>query len=199
MVLSAGLVAYLVLLPLMHGGLFYNFYVRRSLPGPVQRVLDAYTNFFGIIIWRVFSVDVVNFFVLIHHEPRGGGERVLVSHYGWTGGLRYGFVCESIAVTSVFTTLKYYPSNDGLFQERLLRYARTVPCGPGDLLVFQYVAIVKRDRAFEFVPVAEYVVDTAAGSVRERTLSAVMSNRDAHAASPVHEGARPGSYAPRPG
>jgi hypothetical protein len=194
--LTVGLLGYLVLLPLAHAGLFYNFCARKRLPGWWQRALDAYTNFFGIIIWRVFSVDVVNFLVLIHHQPRMGEGRTIVSRYGWGGGLRYGHVCESIAVTSVFTTLKYYPSNTALFRERLLRYARTVPCPSGSVLVFEYVSIVKSARAFDHVPVAEFVVDVVAGTVTERVLNAAVSVRAAHAVSPVHEGLRPGTYAP---
>src|SRR5215831_9811723 len=173
--LVALLWAYLALLPLAHGGLFYNFYLRRSLPPPLQRALELYTNFFGIIIWRVFSVDVVNFFILIHREPRSGGARTLVSRHGWTGGLRYGHVCESITVTSLFTTLKYYPSNDAVFRERLLRYARTVPCAPNERLVFEYLSIGKTALGFEFTPVAEYTVDFADGTVQERILSTAVS------------------------
>lgn len=187
---------YLILLPLAHAGLFYNFYARGTLPGPLQRLLDAYTNFFGIIIWRVFSVDVVNFFVRICSEALPGGPRTVISRYGWGGGLRFGHVCESVAVTSLFTTLKYYPSNATLFRERLLRYARTVPCPAGSALVFEYVSIRKAGRRFDTVTVAEYVVDLRAGSVEERILDGTVSVRAAHAVSPVHEGLRPGTYAP---
>lgn len=194
--LTVGLLGYLVLLPLAHAGLFYNFCARKRLPGWWQRALDAYTNFFGIIIWRVFSVDVVNFLVLIHHQPRTGGQRTLISRYGWRGGLRYGHVGESIAVTSVFTTLKYYPTNTALFRERLLRYARTLPCPPGSWLVFEYVSIGKAERRFENISVAEFVVEVTAGTVTERVLNAGVSMRAAHAVSPVHEGLRPGTYAP---
>jgi hypothetical protein len=195
-VLAACLWAYLGLLPLVHAGLFYNFYGRRSLPGILQGALETYSNFFGIIIWRVFSVDVVNFFVRIHEQPRDGGDRILVSHYGLRGGLRYSHVGESIAVTSVFTTLKYYPSNGALFRERLLRYARTVPCPDGCVLTFEYVSIRKGLRRFEFVPVAEFVVDACTGSIEERILDPSVLVRAAHAVSPVHEGTRPGTYAP---
>jgi hypothetical protein len=195
-VLAGFLLGYLTLLPLAHGGLFYNFYLRRSLPWPFQPLLDRYTNFFGIIIWRVFSVDVVNFFIRIYEEPLPGGARILRSRYGWRGGLRYSHVCESIAVTSLFTTLKYYPSNDELFRERLLRYARTVRCVPPARLVFEYVSIQKAPARFEMLPVAEYVVDPVAGTVTERRLSDAVSVRSAHAVSPVFEGTRPGSYAP---
>lgn len=60
--------AYLVLLPLAHAGLFYNFLSRRSLPKLLQMPLVAYTNALGIIIWRVFSADHTRFFVRIYSE-----------------------------------------------------------------------------------------------------------------------------------
>ena len=195
-VLSIGLWGYLILLPLAHAGLFYNFYARGTLPRPLQRALELYTNFFGIIIWRVFSVDVVNFFIRIHSEPAHGGPRSLISRYGWRGGLRYAHVCESVTVTSLFTTLKYYPSNAALFRDRLLRYARTVPCPDSHVLIFEYVSMRKAERRFESVAVAEYIVDTRAGSVEERILDRTVSVRAAHAVSPVHEGVRPGTYVP---
>jgi hypothetical protein len=44
--------------------------------------------------------------------------------------------------------------------------------------------------------VAEYRVDVEHASVAERQLDASFSPRAAHADSPVHEGAVPGSYAP---
>jgi hypothetical protein len=194
--LAIGLWGYLLLLPFAHAGLFYNFYARRTLPRPLQHALDTYTNFFGIIIWRVFSVDVLNFFIRIYEQPSGGGPRTLISRYGWGGGLRYGHVCESIAVTSLFTTLKYHASNAGLFRERLLRYAHTVPCPATSTLVFEYVSLRKEERRFEFASVAEYTVDPSAGSVEERVLDRTVSVHAPHAASPVHEGLRPGTYAP---
>ena len=66
--LAACLWGYLALLPLAHAGLFYNFYGRKSLPAVLQRALEAYTNFFGIIIWRVFSPDHTNFCVMVYRE-----------------------------------------------------------------------------------------------------------------------------------
>lgn len=194
--LAAFLWAYVALLPLAHGGLWVNFYGRRSLWRPLQRVLERYTNFFGMIVWRVFSADLIDFFIQIYREPRAGGPRTLVSRYGWKGGLRYNHVAESIAVSTVFTTLRYYPSGSGAFQERLLRYARTVPCGPQERLLFEYVRIVKERDRFAFVPVREYAVDVAAGTVEEKVLDESFSVKKPHEASPAFEGARPGSYVP---
>lgn len=195
---AAALLAYLVLLPLVHGALFYNLYARRPLPGRLQGALERYTNVFGIIIWRVFSSDLVNFYIRIFSEHRPRGTRVLLSRYGIGGGPRFGHVAESIAVTSVFSTLKYYATNLTLFEQRLLRYARTLPAGPDDVLVFEYVSLRKAPARFEPVVVAEYEVDPRSGSVTHRVLSSEVSVHAAHRGSLVFEGATPGSYAPLP-
>jgi hypothetical protein len=192
--LRLALWAYLVLLPVAHAGLYFNFYARRSFPAPFQRLLERYTNLFGMIIWRVFSVDLVNFFIRVHAERRDGSGRRLVGRLGaWP---RFNHVGEMICLTSLFTTLKYYPSNDALFRERLLRYARTVPHGDDEVATFEYVSVRKRATHFEWVTVAEYGVDVKAGVIDERLVDQSFSPRDAHTVSPVHEGVVPGSYAP---
>jgi hypothetical protein len=192
--LAAALWGYLLLLPLAHGGLFYNFYARRTLPGPLQPLLERYTNLFGIIIWRVFSVDLVNFFIQVHLEPRGGGARTAVARLGsWP---RFNHVGEMICLTSLFTTLKYYPGNDALFRERLLRYARTIPHPPDAVLIFEYCRVLKRPDRFEWAAAAEYRVDVEAATIAEHLHDREFSVRAAHAVSPVHEGGAPGSYAP---
>jgi hypothetical protein len=192
--LAVAMWAYLIALPLAHAGLYYNFYARRSLVAPVQRLLERYTNFFGIIIWRVFSVDLVNFFVRVSREPKNGGARMIVGPIGsWP---RFNHVGEMICITSLFTTLKYYPGNDAIFTDRLLRYARTLPRSADEAIVFEYVRVVKRDTGFDWVPAGEYRVDIEDGVVQEHLVDKAFSPRAAHAASPVHEGAVPGSYAP---
>lgn len=190
---------YLVLLPLAHAGLFYNFYKRSRLPAVFQRALETYTNLFGIIIWRVFSADHTNFFLRVYERPRASidKERTIVSRIGIrNGSLRYNHVAESIVLTTLFTTLKYYPSNNQLFHNRLLRYARTVKHAPDSILDFDYVSIKKTDDRFEFVTVATYTVDAAAGTIEETMCDPTFSVRATLSGSPVHEGAKPGSYVP---
>jgi hypothetical protein len=187
---------YLALLPLVRAGMFYNQLKHRSLPAPWQRLLDLYANTFGLILWRVFTADVVNFFVRIWEAPAGGGGRRLVTDYRMTGPWRFSQVAECIALTSVFTTLKYYPSNRALFVERLLRYARTIPRATGAGLVFEWVSVTARPDRFEFVPATEFVVDLDAGSVVDRVLSEETNAWAIPSVSPVREGVRPGSYAP---
>ncbi len=195
--------AYLILLPLAHAGLFYNFYKGKSLLGFMQRALEVYTNLFGLIIWRVFSADHTNFFLRVYERPRASSsvnERAVISRMGLrNGSLRYNHVAESIVLTTLFTTLKYYPSNNQLFQERLLRYARTVRHSPDSVLDFDYVTIKKANGRFEFVTVATYTVDVAEATISESLFDQSFSVRATLSGSPVREGVRPGSYVPLKG
>jgi hypothetical protein len=191
-VLTIAIWAYLILLPLADAGLYYNFYARRTLPAPLQQMLERYTNSFGIILWRVFSVDLINFFIRMYRVR--DAQRIPIRPLGtWP---RFNHVGEMICLTSLFTTLKYYPSNDRLFQERLFRYARTLPHEPGERIVFEYVSVMKRADRCDWVPVGEFEVDIELNQLTERWFDRSISPRAAHATSPVHEGAVPGSYRP---
>jgi hypothetical protein len=186
---------YLALLPLAHVGLGVNLYRRRALPGRLQRALELWTGTFGIVVWRVFTADVVDFFVLIYSFD-DDDNRTLLSRWGWRHGLRYAHVGEAIAVTSVFTTLRYFPGRPQLFDERLLRYARTLPDAETSRFIFEIVGVIKEVDRFEYVPLSEFVVVPRTGAVSETLLSDRGSIHAPHGASPVHEGTRPGSYSP---
>jgi hypothetical protein len=188
--------SYIALLPVVRAAMFYNQLRHRSLPAPLQRMLDGYANFFGLILWRVFTADVVNFFVRVWEESGPKAARRLISVYRKTGPSRFAQVAECIALTSVFTTLKYYPSNRELFVGRLLRYARTIPCESSSRLIFEWVNVNAMPERFTFVPIAEYAVDVSTGIVTDSVLSDAVSVHGVPSVSPVHEGVTPGSYAP---
>jgi hypothetical protein len=200
MTLAAALLGYVLLLPFAKGGQYYNFLARKTLPGLLQPALERYTNLFGIIIWRVFSVDVVNFFARISFVSPTGARTVYArpGAFDWSSRFRYLHVGEFICLASLFTTLKYYATNVELFRQRLVRYSRTLPCPTDRVVVFDYVSIGKHGDRFGFTPVARYTVDPRAGTVREETLDASVSVRSASPVSPVHEGQVPGSYRPAP-
>ncbi len=198
MALAAGLYAYAALLPLAKAGQYYNFLARRPLARALQAALERYTNFFGIIIWRVFSVDVTNFFADIVVRDAEGRERVFAhpKRLEWSTRFRYWHVGEFICLASLFTTLKYYAGNRDLFVERVVRYARTIPCPPGGRILFRYISVRKDGAKFSYVPVAEFTVDPRAGTIEEKSLDPSFSVRAPSPVSPVHEGLKPGSYAP---
>jgi len=195
--LSAVLWAYVVLLPFARFGQSYNMFVKKALPGALQAVLDFYTNVFGLVLWRVFSADHTNFVIRIYALDTAG-RRSLVSNWEQYRRFfaRFNQVGEAIVVTTLFTALKYYPSNNALFVDRLLRYSRTLPRRGGDRFVFEHVTVAKAADRFELRPAAEFTVDVAAKTVDEVTLDPTRSVRAGVAGSPLHEGARPGSYVP---
>jgi uncharacterized membrane protein YphA (DoxX/SURF4 family) len=195
--LMVALGAYVVVLPFVHAGLFYNLYCRQPLPQPFQRALEGISNFFGIIVWRVFSADLVDFFVRIERETNGVREAVTCWDQG--GARRFRHVAEAITLTTLFTTLRYYPGNDRILHERLLRYARTIPCPPDGRILFELVSIGKESGRFEFQTTAQWIVDPAAATVAGRKLRADVETADPHRASRIHPAARPGTYAPARG
>jgi hypothetical protein len=191
--LSWATFVYVALLPLAKGGLYANFYGRKRLPWPLQWALERYTNLFGIIIWRVFTVEVSV------KDPVTGEQRVYArpGKLDWTSRFRYLHVGEFICTASIFTTLKYHASNRALFEEKLLRYARTIPCPEGWVVHFDYVAIKKPAAGpFDFHPVAWFEVDPRSGKIEQKSLDPSFSLQAASETSPVHEGAHPGTYAP---
>jgi hypothetical protein len=71
-----------------------------------------------------------------------------------------------------------------------------LPRRGGDRFVFEHVTVAKAADRFELRPAAEFTVDVAAKTVDEVTLDPTRSVRAGVAGSPLHEGARPGSYVP---
>lgn len=197
--LAGFFLVYILMLPFAKLGQWYNFLARKRLPGPMQTLLERWTNAFGIIIWRVFSVDVVNFFVRVFVSDPATGEEQEYTRLGkldWKTRWRYVHVGEFVCFASIFTTLKYHPSQSDLFTRKLVRYARTVDCPPGGRIRFAYYSILPAEGEFLHVHRADYVVEPTSGSVEERIYDDDFDPRAAHQVSPVHEGAKPGSYAP---
>ncbi len=186
------LTTYLVLLPLAKMGQWYNFLKGKSLPGKWQSYLERWCNAFGIIIWRVFSVDVIDFFVKVYLTDEEG-EEFEYTCFGKVNGPtrgRYIQVAESIALVSIFTTLKYHPADSEFFREKLLRYARTLPHG-GRGVRFAYVGLDHRKNQFEFTPMADFLVEPVAGTITRRG-----ETRQVCEESPVRASTQPGSYLP---
>lgn len=204
-VLGGLTIAYIVVLPFVKGMQYANLFAKVELPRPLQRALTWYANKVPIIMWRVFTPDVTNFFIRIYRIDRTTGEREPMVHEDTTysyrdlrhlrRSLRFLHVTESIALTTVFTTLKYFRSQRSLFEERLLAYAGTL--GEDGLLEFEYVAILKGENAFEFVPVTRFTVDLPTRAVHEERLVADFDYEAPAKFSHIKETAGFGNYAPR--
>lgn len=201
LLLAAFLLTYVVLLPFMKLGTYYNFYGKKRLPQSWQAFQDRWTNLWGIIIWRVFTIDNTNFYVNAFIEDRMTGERTLYSkpeEYSLSKGIRYCHVCEFVCFVSIFTTLKYFPSNSPLFTKKLMRYARSIPHDVrSQVLVFQWVDIKKDQGAYCDVASKEYAVDLQTEEMTVTDLADGSSQTDSLRFSELVEGSVVGSYAPK--
>lgn len=155
---------YLILRPVVLVGLYYNYFSKKSLPRLFQVALEKYSNFFGIILWRVFTVEVVNFFVEINRINRENAEvsaeeKVKISHYWDPLNFRFNQVIESITIATIFTALKYYPNSPEIFQNRLKRYVRTFGLNKGEILEFKVFKIEKMGDSFNYSLSSRYEVD----------------------------------------
>lgn len=179
-------------------GMYVNFYGRRRLPLELQALLDWFTRTFGLMIWRVFTIDVTNFYCTIGKRDKVSGALrpyMRLRAFDRSTGFRYMHVGEFICLASIFTTLKYFPDDPALFERRLLRYARTVPTAPNEDVVFEYISIEK-NRQYEHVPVRVFECDVASGLVSEEVVQPSFNVRTGAEVSPVHPGSKPGTYAP---
>ena len=198
--------SYLALLAAVKAMQYLNLFANLQYPEPLQSWLTRYANFVPIIMWRVFTPDVTNFFIRIGAIDRASGRRTPIadedtaySYRHWKNlpdKLRFLNVTESIAITTVFTTLKYFTSKRELFDAKLVEYARSLNRGDGALISFQYVAILKGEREFRYVNVCDFVVDPCAGTIEERKLIPEFSYSAPAQYSHITETTGYGSYAP---
>lgn len=159
---------YGVLLPFMYGGLWMNHKFKLRLPGSLQTCLDKYTNFFGMVIWRVFSADLTNFKVNVIVESEAGEKEVTNFNKSLEiFGSRYSQVIESITCACLFSTLKYYPDNKQLFIEKIFRYAKTVS-NSKSWVKFRIELITKGTTCFLRHPAAEYRIHTGSKEYSEQ-------------------------------
>jgi len=197
---------YIALLPVVKVMQYLNLFLSVSLPRPIQAALTRYANFVPIIMWRVFTPDVTNFFVRIYAVDRSSGAetpllvedgtyayREIFTRFRWSA--RFLHVTESIVLTTVFTTLKYFHSQRGLFEQRLRDYARTL--GTVERLRFEYVSIAKGEKSFEYRPVADFLVDPVSGEITERRPEADFDYAAPARGSHIRETTGFGSYVPK--
>jgi hypothetical protein len=204
--LAAATIAYIAILPLVKAMQYLNLFAKVELPWLFQPALTWFANRVPIIMWRVFTPDVTNFFIRIFRIDRETGERTPLVHEDttyayrdlghWRRSMRFLHVTESIALTTVFTLLKYFRSQRALFEDRLRAYAATLGEG-GGLLAFEYVAILKGERAFEFLAVTRFMVDLVTGEIVEARLVPDFEYDAPAKYSHIKETAGFGSYAPR--
>lgn len=190
--LNAFLWFYVIMRPLVLMGLYINFYGERALPQPIQRTVEWLSNTFGIILWRVFTREITGFYIEIESVSKA---RTPLARYDSIGDWRFNHVGESIAVTVLFTTLKYFGADRTVFRDKLLRYARTLSLPDGKAL-FRWVQFTENEQQFETAVVVEFDVNLLKSEVVERIVNPQMYAQIGMSSAAAKSCVRPGSYVP---
>lgn len=184
---------------------YANYFADRRLPAVLQRVIDVLGRLIPVFIWRVFTPDVINFFVRITRIGADGTPTTvldedtvrLFSGAALRPRLRFLSAAESVTIVSMFMKLKYQQGDRADFHERLLRYAKTLwPrwCDADSRLRFEYVAVRKGETTFDYLPALRLDVDLQTQTVTETSLVddfyAVALIPD----SPIRPGLQTGTY-----
>lgn len=112
LILFLNIIAYIVM--------NYNFYAQKSIkPACFQDAVNGYLKFSGLVLWRVFTADLTAIYIEIRNSEK------IVSQWRGRTLSRWNCVLESIALVSVFTSLKYSPTEE-LFMHRLSSYLKTL-------------------------------------------------------------------------
>ena len=204
--LLAGVAGWAFLLLLTKVVQYFNVLKKKKVWSPLQKIADGFGRIWPVILWRVFTSDITNFFVRI----RRPGDREGVWHvheettyrYGrktWKNPwakLRFLHVTESIALASIFTQLKYYPSDPGRFRQRILAYTASLPDStPSDgIWEFHLMQIEKRAEGFHFQPTRIYRVEVASQRVEETWRRSDDRFAEAHEGSSMTHSVEPGVY-----
>jgi hypothetical protein len=82
-------------------------------------------KYYGISLWRVFTSDITSIYVEVYAKNQSGNYRLLSKWDEWNC-FRYRNVGEAITLTSIFTTLKYFPDDSDLFKSKLLTHSFSI-------------------------------------------------------------------------
>jgi hypothetical protein len=186
---------YLPLLIIIKITQYLNLFKNIYWPFGINYFFSKIANFFPIIIWRVFTPDVTNFYIIIRlrNKINNSTENLVENstydysgfHSFWTK-FRYLHVMESIVLTTIFNSLRYFHNNPKLFNERLLRYSKTLPNHSDKIITYDYMLIEKTSTNFNYTHLKSFIVDTKKDTINTMEIgqSELISKSSTY--SPVH-------------
>lgn len=201
---SAVCYLYCIMLPFTKLTQYFNLFLNYDFPIFYKFIINKFSSMTPIIIWRVFTADVTDFFIRITLlDKENKSETILLdedqiyNYKKWNNFIvkhRFLQVTESIAIVSIFNTLKYFPSKNSLFKEKLIKYSNTLPGIKNKLIKYEYVRIVKEQSNFTYIPSAYYVVDVKKNTIEETIIEEEHQPKNIASYSPIRESLNFGSY-----
>ena len=124
----------------------------------IIKYVHIMNKYYGISLWRVFTSDITSIYVEVYAKKEIGEYKLLSKWDKWNC-FRYRNVGESITLTSIFTTLKYFPTNSDLFENKLLTHSFSIK--HYDFIKYKvYYISTNIDKAtHEFILISDFNVD----------------------------------------
>lgn len=124
----------------------------------ITKFVHIMNKYYGISLWRVFTSDITSIYVEVYAKKEIGEYKLLSKWDKWNC-FRYRNVGESITLTSIFTTLKYFPTNSDLFENKLLTHSFSIK--HYDFIKYKvYYISTNIDKAtHEFILISDFNVD----------------------------------------
>ncbi len=148
--------------------LYFNFYKKIRFSKFFQNIIDFISLYSPVIIWRVFSPDVVNLVVNIYEL--NGNNKLRINNASFYNGrakgffnkFRYFHVAESCVLSSIFNSVKYDDNNLKEAKLKLLRYNDTVKeqmVIPQNKIMYQVIILKKINGYFKESISEEWTID----------------------------------------
>lgn len=112
--------------------IYFNFYLKYKFNNIVQIIIDFLSLYSPILIWRVFSADVVNLIVNVYEINYDKKIRINPENYynknakNIFSKIRFFHVAESCVLSSIFNSVKYNENNLSSAKEKIIRYSKTL-------------------------------------------------------------------------
>ncbi len=148
---------------------YAQFYFRLSLPIPtfLRYLIEKISFYAPILIWRVFSADIINFYIKVEEESKNGNRyRLNPDNFynrnasNFFAKIRFFHVAESCVLSSIFLSVRYDKKNFEEAKEKLLRYICTLDDQMIDnknKLIFTYTKLLKKDGKIIYLDLESWI------------------------------------------
>tara|TARA_Y100001970_G_scaffold294294_1_gene449955 strand:+ start:24929 stop:26380 length:1452 start_codon:yes stop_codon:yes gene_type:complete len=112
--------------------IYINFYFKYKFNFFIQILIDFLSLYSPILIWRVFSADVVNLLVNVYEINNNEKIRLNSEFFynknakNFFAKFRFFHVAESCVLSSIFNSVKYNENNLISAKQKLIRYTKTL-------------------------------------------------------------------------
>lgn len=177
----------LILLQLLAYYVNYNSLINlKKYDSNFQTITHLMNKYYGVSLWRVFTSDITSIYINIYSSGDNKNYKLL-SKWESHNCFRFRNVGESITVTSLFTTLKYFPLDKELFNKKIITYSNSIE--QSRFIKYKVHYISNSNNYSKKIFVSEFLVDKNKKKVIETILDTQVDLR----AADIYSSVRPNS------